>query len=857
MAEHDGKVTFDLEIDTSKVRGDLNKAFAAIKSQANSAKIKVDADTGAATTNLHRVKAEADAVNNAKPIVNVGANTDAAIDGLHDVEAAADGLNGKEANVNATATTDAAIDGLNDVDAAADSLNGKTSTVDINATDSASETLENVRALADDLNGKSVNVNVNSGGSNFKNGIVQGVGQSVGSNLLQFGLNTIGSVFTSGMGYETGLAKASTLMPAGADRDAYGRALLDLAAETGMDIGTMTEATYNALSASQSFGDASGDEMIDFLRTASKTAVGGFSDTNSVATALAKTINAYDMETSDAAAVANIMLKTQNRGITDVDKLSSSLSHVTATAANAGVDFEQVGAMLSTITAQGVETAEATTQSRSLITELVKADTTANKNMQAALVGTQWEGKSFSAIMAEGGNIVDVISEMGDYAKREGLTMNDMFSSVEAAQAAQMLLVNGGETFRDNLEYMRDEADIVDEAYSTMAETTEMSLARIKSQFAGYAAQFFTALAPAIEKFLKVIESDKFKGAVGGLVDKLSNMLSGDFVERAADGLINLIDWILDLINDPWGTISSGLTSILESAWDWLTGKVEEFGEWIAEAISAAFENVELPEWLQWLPKLFQGGSGDGDRTGSPGNGWSGGGAGRETGLFSFGKKGKGGAEDLSDSISDTTAAIDSANESASTMAESQAASAEYQAQIAASSEQSAASLETAADSESQSAKAAQTAATKARQMATRLTSLNSGISGAVSAAINLPGAISSLVAALNRSANSAGGGYSSGTAVSKNAVGLDRVPFDNYPALLHKGEMVLTAAEASAYRMTGSANNGGGFNAAALAAAMNGVAVEMDGRVVGRLVERSVSAQQAVRLNRTQYGRG
>ena len=173
------------------------------------------------------------------------------------------------------------------------------------------------------------------------------------------------------------------------------------------------------------------------------------------------------------------------------------------------------------------------------------------------------------------------------------------------------------------------------------------------------------------------------------------------------------------------------------------------------------------------------------------------------------------------------------------------------------SSEQSAASLETAADSESQSAKAAQTAATKARQMATRLTSLNSGISGAVSAAINLPGAISSLVAALNRASHATGGHYDDGTYESKNAVGLDRVPFDNYPALLHKGEMVLTAAEASAYRMTGSANNGGGFNAAALAAAMNGVAVEMDGRVVGRLVERSVSAQQAVRLNRTQYGRG
>ena len=83
-------------------------------------------------------------------------------------------------------------------------------------------------------------------------------------------------------------------------------------------------------------------------------------------------------------------------------------------------------------------------------------------------------------------------------------------------------------------------------------------------------------------------------------------------------------------------------------------------------------------------------------------------------------------------------------------------------------------------------------------------------------------------------------------------AVGLDRVPYDNYPALLHKGEMVLTAAEASAYRFGGSSGVGGGtFDPAGLAMAMAGLAVQMDGRTVGRLVEKSVSQEQGVRYNR------
>lgn len=82
-------------------------------------------------------------------------------------------------------------------------------------------------------------------------------------------------------------------------------------------------------------------------------------------------------------------------------------------------------------------------------------------------------------------------------------------------------------------------------------------------------------------------------------------------------------------------------------------------------------------------------------------------------------------------------------------------------------------------------------------------------------------------------------------------AVGLDRVPYDNYPALLHKGEMVLTAAEASAFRFGGTGSSGGGFDVNGLASAIAGMAVQMDGKTVGRLVERSVSQEQGVRYNR------
>ena len=61
------------------------------------------------------------------------------------------------------------------------------------------------------------------------------------------------------------------------------------------------------------------------------------------------------------------------------------------------------------------------------------------------------------------------------------------------------------------------------------------------------------------------------------------------------------------------------------------------------------------------------------------------------------------------------------------------------------------------------------------------------------------------------------------------------------------------TAAQASAYRFGGSASSGGGgqVSAQALRSALSGMAVEIDGRRAGQLIERSVSAEQGRRYGR------
>ena len=71
-------------------------------------------------------------------------------------------------------------------------------------------------------------------------------------------------------------------------------------------------------------------------------------------------------------------------------------------------------------------------------------------------------------------------------------------------------------------------------------------------------------------------------------------------------------------------------------------------------------------------------------------------------------------------------------------------------------------------------------------------------------------------------------------------------VPYDNYPSLLHRGEMVLTASQARKYRE----GEGGGFDVAAMASAVESammkaakhIAFNMDGKKAGDVTTDRVS---------------
>ena len=243
-------------------------------------------------------------------------------------------------------------------------------------------------------------------------GAAKGAAVAIGASFTA--LAAVGKqVYDFGSEYEQTIANASTLFgDTQVDVDNLNDKMLALSDSTGIAASELGTTLYNALSAGIPATEDMGEAM-DFLTKSSELAKAGFTDVDTAVTTTAKILNSYKMDVSEADRVQKILMQTQNNGITTVGELGASLAQVTPTAAAMNVAFEQVGAALAGMTAQGTPTAQATTQLNSMFAELGKSGTIAQKALAEATKGTKYAGKSFQDLMKEGVPLNDVLDMMG------------------------------------------------------------------------------------------------------------------------------------------------------------------------------------------------------------------------------------------------------------------------------------------------------------------------------------------------------------------------------------------------------------------------------------------------------------
>ena len=300
--------------------------------------------------------------------------------------------------------------------------------------------------------------------------------------------------------YETAMAKVGTI----ADTQAVplqdmSRQIMKLSNETGIASTAIAEDVYNAISAGQDTTAA-----VNFVRNSTMLAKAGFAESAQTLDVLTTILNAYGMEATEVGNVSDMLIQIQNKGKVTVAELSSVMGKIIPTANANNVALEQLGAGYAIMTSKGIAAAETTTYMNSMLNELGKSGTNADKLLR------QTTGQSFKELMASGKSLGDVLGILQTAADESGLSLADVFGSAEAGKAAVTLLSDGVDSFNESVQGMIDSTGATQKAFETMSDTTENRMEKAKNSIQN----------------LQIVLGEHLLPIVGDLADKVAGVVT-------------------------------------------------------------------------------------------------------------------------------------------------------------------------------------------------------------------------------------------------------------------------------------------------------------------------------------------
>lgn len=347
--------------------------------------------------------------------------------------------------------------------------------------------------------------------------------------------------------FETSVAKVSTLVDTNkVSMRSMRDELLQLSGDTGKSVNDLSDATYQAISASVEVGNA-----IATVDKANKLAVGGFTSSATAVDVLTTALNAYNLSADQTEYISDILVTTQNLGKTTVDELASSVGKTIPLAAAYNVEMDNLSTAYAQLTKNGIATAEAGTYIKSMLNEL--GDSSSN----VAKVLKDETGRTFAELSSEGKSIGDVLDVLVDSVNGNLTKFNELWGSVEAGTGALSLAKAGSDAYNDTLMAMKDSAGATELAYSKMMDTTEAASQKFSNSAQNVAIAIGDDLNPCLEAMYNagsnvlnifaswIDQCPALSGAIAGLAVAIGAMgLAG-----AIAGIVKLVPKIAEMLS--------------------------------------------------------------------------------------------------------------------------------------------------------------------------------------------------------------------------------------------------------------------------------------------------------------------
>lgn len=252
---------------------------------------------------------------------------------------------------------------------------------------------------------------------------------------------------------------STSVTASGDDLGKFRDDILDYSTNSVKSLQDINAALYTAAQAGVDWTNS-----LEFIGKAEQLAVANNANLNTTVDLLTGTMNAYGFKIQDVQHINDVFFTSTLIGKQTIDELGQSMGQVVGIAANSGVSFEALSAAIATMTAKGMDTANAITGMKGVITSIISPSNEAATAAQALGLNfslTELNAKGFAGMMNE------IMIKTG--GSKEELVK--LFPEVRAMNGAFMLTGDGMKFFNDALERTTNSAGSAEAAYGKMVST--------------------------------------------------------------------------------------------------------------------------------------------------------------------------------------------------------------------------------------------------------------------------------------------------------------------------------------------------------------------------------------------------
>ncbi len=277
----------------------------------------------------------------------------------------------------------------------------------------------------------------------------------------------------------------------------------------------IADGLYQAISAGVPRGG-----VFDFLEVAQMAAIADrTADLTTAVDGLTTVVNAFGLEASSAGEAADVMFQTVALGKTTFGELSQDIGRVAPLAANAGVSFQELFAIVGALTLQGLKTSEAISFLRASITGLLRPTEELNAVFEEAGFASGEAAVPVIGLQAAFQTVFDAVG--GSTSK-----LQELIGTSEGVSAILGVTGDNAANFARIMDSVENSTGAAERAFGIMDQSvgrtfgklTE-SFDRLGNLFGEMASQF---VVPAVQAITEVVTSmagvfDNFRPVAEGL----------------------------------------------------------------------------------------------------------------------------------------------------------------------------------------------------------------------------------------------------------------------------------------------------------------------------------------------------